>query len=404
MNSRDTIPLDDALGIVDETLAGAKLPVETVPVCRALTRVLRTDVASRVDLPPFNKSAMDGYAILEGDEREEYRLLGTVAAGEVCTFELPPGTTVKVMTGAPVPDGAARVVMIEHTEEQGGMVKVYRHDGKTNICRQAEDVRTGDVVMRAGTTLGPLEIGNLVSCGVTEVEVTRAVRVAVISTGDEIVDDPVDLAPGKIMNVNGPMLAALARARGFEVVGEWLVGDEHRATAATLREALACADVVIASGGVSVGDYDYVLGALGDAGLTVYFSRVAVKPGRPTVYASAPGGKGFFGLPGNPVSVYLMFHLFVLRAAAHMTGGAVPMREMTLRMASGFSRRKTDRVEFVPARLIRDARVEPIAYHGSAHLMAVMEADGFCIVPVGVGKLAANDEVTFVPLGRIATW
>ena len=397
------VPLEEALRIVDETLAGVKLPGETVPVRRALGRVLRSDVSSHVDLPPFNKSAMDGYAILEDDERREYRLLGTVAAGEVCSFKLTPGTAVKVMTGAPVPEGTGRVVMVERTEEQGSVVKVHRHGGKSNICRQAEDVRTGDTIMTAGTTLGALEIGNLVSCGIGEVEVVRCVRIAIISTGDEIVDDPEFLESGKIMNVNGPVLAALCRTHALEVVSEESLPDERDATVSAIRAALDRADVVIASGGVSVGEYDYVLDALIHAGLTLHFSRVAIKPGKPMVYATS-GDKVFFGLPGNPVSVFLMFHLFVLRGAARVTGAALPMRTLTLHMGSDFSRRKTGRVEFVPSRLAPDGSVEPLAYHGSAHLLALTEADGFCIVPLGVEKLAAGDEVAFVPLGRISKW
>ena len=397
------IPLEDALRIVDETLAGVRLPGETVPLRDAPGRVLRTDAVSRVDLPPFDKSAMDGYAILDGDQREEYRLLGTVAAGEVCSFTLTPGTAVKVMTGAPVPEGAGRVVMIEYTEEQEHVVKVNRHDGEANICRQAEDVRTGDVIMTAGTTLGMLEVGNLVSCGIGDVEVVRRVRVAIISTGDEIVDDPALLDSGKIMNVNGPVLAGLARAHGFEVVGEQSLADERATTVSAIRSALKRADVVIASGGVSVGEFDYVLDSLSRAGLTLHFSRVAVKPGKPTVYATS-GERVFFGLPGNPVSSFLMFHLFVLRAAARMTAAAVPMPKLTLRMAADFRRRKTDRAWFVPCRLTSDTRLAPVEYHGSAHLMAVMQADGFGIVPVGVGELAAGDEVTFVLLGRVSTW
>lgn len=403
MKSRKMIPLEEALRIVDETLARVKLPGETIPVRRALGRVLCSDVTSRLDLPPFNKSAMDGYAILEGDEREEYRILGTVAAGDVCSFKLTPGTTVKVMTGAPVPDGAGRVVMVEHTEEQGSTVKVHTHGGQANICWRAEDVRTGDTVMTAGTTLGALEIGNVVSCGIVEVEVVRPVRVAIISTGDEIVDDPELLESGRIMNVNGPMLAALSRRRGFEVVSEVSLPDEPEGTVSAVRAALERADIVIASGGVSVGEFDFVLDALIRTGLTLHFSRVAVKPGKPTVYATS-GDKVFFGLPGNPVSVFLMFHLFVLRAVARMTGAEEPVRRFMLRLATDFSRRKTDRAWFIPCRLTSEGLVEPVEYHGSAHLMAVMQGDGFGIVPTGVSKLAAGDEVTFVPLGRIAKW
>ena len=202
MESQNTVALEEALRIVDETLTGVKLPGETIPLGRALGRVLCADVSSRVDLPPFNKSAMDGYAILEDDERQEYRLLGTVAAGDVCSFELTPGTAVKVMTGAPVPERTGLVVMVERTEEQGGTVKVHRHGGKPNICLQAEDVRTGDTIMTAGTTLGALEIGNLVSCGI-----------APRRSGDDGRGDPHRAGPGRRRDRVGRGLGRRVRFR-----------------------------------------------------------------------------------------------------------------------------------------------------------------------------------------------
>ena len=398
------IPLEEALEIVDRTLAQVRLPGEgkgegeTLPVRQALGRTVLAEVTSRLDLPPFDKSAMDGYAVLEGDKRDEYVLLGTVAAGDACDFRLVPGSAVKVMTGAPVPEGAGRVIMVEKAQERDGKVRVHRHDGAPNICRKAEDVHRGERILSALSTLGILEMANLVSCGVMEVRVNRAVRVAVISTGDEIVDSPDRIAPGKIMNVNGPLLAGLARKFGFEVTGEQLAPDEPDATLSAIRSALEQADVVIASGGVSVGEYDFVLDALARAGLTVHFSRVATKPGKPTVFASG-GSSVFFGLPGNPVSAYVMFHVFVLRAVARMTGADLFTRRVTLTLARDFSRRKAGRFEFVPSRLTAEGTLEPVSYHGSAHLSALMNADGFLLVPDGVKALKAGDRVGFMPTG-----
>ena len=171
------------------------------------------------------------------------------------------------------------------------------------------------MILRAGSRLGPLEIANLISCGIMEIEVFRPIRLAVISTGDEIVDDPRELGPGKIMNINGPMLAMLGRRLCMEIVMEKSIPDRREATVEAISAAVACADLVLLSGGVSVGDSDFVGAALGDAGLRVHFSAVAVKPGRPLCFATGKGA-AVFGLPGNPVSVYVMFHLFVLRGSA----------------------------------------------------------------------------------------
>jgi len=401
-NAQKMIPLDEALRTLDETLPDVKLCSETVSVHSALGRVLIVDQTSHLDLPPFDKSAMDGYAILADDERDEYRLLETVAAGQIATKRLQPGTTVKIMTGAAVPPGAGRVIMVEHTKQHGDVVKVLKHRGSTNICWQAEDIRRGDMILSAGTILSAVDITNLIACGVTEIQVVRRVRLAIISTGSEIVDSPVLLEPGKIMNANGPLLAALAAQYGLVVASEEFVRDDRAATAQALRTALDQADVVVLSGGVSVGDFDFVIEALADVGLKLHFSRVAVKPGKPMTYASAPG-KVVFGLPGNPVSVYLTFHLFVLRAVALMTGAAAGLREFSLGLATDYQRRRAERVEYVPCKLTCDGAVKPVEYHGSAHLYALTEADGFFIVPTGVTELRAGDTVTFTPLTRCRT-
>lgn len=394
------IPLEKAFCILDETLEGFRLSTQTLALREALGKVVHADQQSRLDLPPFNKSAMDGYAVLPGDERDEYRLIETIPAGKLGTRKLVEGTTVKVMTGAPVPAGAGRVIMQEHTEEHGDRVKVLRHGGPAHICQQAEDVKTGDVILKAGARLGALEIANLVSSGITEVEVSRQPRLSIISTGDEIEDDPGQIGPGKIMNSNGPMLAALAKQHGLPVISQRRLSDDEETTRRGIQAALEETDIVVLSGGVSVGQFDYVLDSLGDAGLQVRFSRVAVKPGKPTVF-SWSGEKCAFGLPGNPVSAYLMFHLFVLRATARMTGTRPPVREIRLRLLADFSRRKLDRLEFVPARLTEDGAVEVIEFHGSAHLSAVLAADGFLQAPIGVAKLTAGEKVVFSPLPRI---
>lgn len=395
----ELIPLEESFRIVDKALAGVRLSGETLPVREAHGRVLLGDQVSCLDLPPFDKSAMDGYAVLAGDERDEYQLLETVAAGQVSTKPLVPGTAVKVMTGAPVPAGSGRVIVVEYTTEQEGVVKVHKHGGAANICKKAEDIRCGDKILSAGTTLGTLELANLIACGVTEVEVVRRLRVAVISTGDEIVDHPDKLRPGKIMNSNGPMLADLAGDYGLEVVSEEALPDEKEATVGGIRRAVERADIILLSGGVSVGEFDYVLAALSDAGLEVHFSRVAAKPGKPTVFASA-GDKVVFALPGNPVSVYLMFHLFVLRATALMTGAPYMIREFKLCLGSDFKRRKKERTQYVPCRLSQTGCVEPVEFHGSAHLAAIIQADGFFVVPAGVSELNVGQEVSFISTGK----
>ena len=396
-NHSDMIPLTDALAIVDDALADTTLPTEALAVRDALGRVVAADQTSRLDLPPFDKSAMDGYALPADDDGPDYRLIESVPAGAVPTQDLLPGTAIKVMTGAPVPAGTGKVVMVERTEECDGHVLVHTPDSAVNICKQGEDVRVGDVVVPCGTVLGAASIGVLIGCGVTEAEVVRPARVAVLSTGDEIVDDPGDLAPGKIMNSNGPMLAAMARQHGLTVVSEEAVGDDRAATADAIGRALDSSDILVMSGGVSVGDWDVVAGALTDRGLTVRFDRVAVKPGKPITFACAPG-KVALGLPGNPVSVLVMFHLFVLRAVRVMSGLPGDVRAEARVLAGDFKRRKADRTEYVPCVVRSDGAVEPVDYHGSADLRSVSMADGFFIIPAGESKISAGQRVDVMML------
>ena len=394
-----TLSLEQALEAIDKALADSRLPSETLPTRDAGGQTLAADIASRLDLPPFDKSAMDGYALPPGEE-EVYEVLETVFAGQTATTALRPGAAIKIMTGAPVPEGAERVVMVEKTEEQEGKVWVMERGDKTNICLQGEDMRCGDPVLATGKELTPVAIANLVACGVAEVEVRRRPRVVVISTGDEIIDSPDDLGPGRIMDSNGPMLAALARQRGMLSSDVARVSDTLEARTSAIGGALAQADMVLLTGGVSAGDRDFVGSAFTELGMTTHFSKVAIKPGKPVTCATGPGGKLAFGLPGNPVAAYLTFHLFVLHAAAILSGREPRRRSFKFPLAGPYARKRATRLQFVPGRLDENGRVAVLPCHGTAHLMALLEADGLFSVPPGVSELAADDEVEFLPHGN----
>jgi molybdopterin molybdotransferase len=391
------ITREKAFELLDNALAGCRLPGKSVAVAQAHGRFLHKDQTSRLELPPFNRSAMDGYAVRADDRQDQYRVVETVAAGQVSLTPIEPGTAVKIMTGASVPPGGGRVIKIEDTQQDGDLIRVLKSEDRTNISEKAQDVRIGDQVLSAGTRLGSLEIANLVSCGITQLEVVRRPRIAVLSTGDEIVDSPDQLGPGKIMNSNGPMLASLALESGLNLVSQDRVPDNWDATVAAIGNATQQADLVVLSGGVSVGDFDFVLKAMSAADLTVHFSRLAILPGKPTVFASREN-TFVFGLPGNPVSVYLMFHLFVRRAVALLCGSTPGLRYYPVRLAVDYKRRKIKRLQHVPCRINQAGECEPIDYHGSAHLAAIMRADGFFLVDIGTAELKAGQKVTFVPL------
>lgn len=388
--------MEEAFERLDAACEHVMLPAERVPLREAHGRILAADAVSPLDLPSFDRSAVDGYALAAGEEQSEYELLETVPAGRPGRAELAPGTTVKVMTGAPVPPGTARVAMVEYAHENQGRVRFDRYPAQSNLRRKGEDLQAGQVVLPKGQWLGALEISCLTACAITEVETRLPPAVFIISTGDEIVDRPEDLAPGKIMNSNGPLLAGLAREHGLRLQGRRTVGDDPAGIEDALQEGIRAADIVLLSGGVSVGDRDYVPEVMKRLGLTIHFDRIAVKPGKPTTVAS--GDKAVvFGLPGNPVAVYVMFHLLVLRAAARLSGQVPRTAGIAATMAQSYRRGSTARLAFVPARVTAEGAVETVDYHGSGHLTALVRADGFIVVRQGVGRIEAGEKVRFLP-------
>jgi len=392
------LPLAEAYQRMDDALGGIQhVEHEAIPVSESLGRVLAVDLHSKLDLPPFDKAAMDGYAVTAADERDCYRLVGTIGAGSSSQAELHAGEAMKIMTGAPVPAGTGRVIVGESAREEDGSVHVLAHDPAANIHWQAQDVSEGELILRAGRTIRALDLANLISCGWTEVAVFRRLRLALISTGDELVDEPDQLRPGKILNCNGPLLKALAAEHGLEVISEAAIGDDPEQTAVAIERAVDQADIAVVSGGVSAGDYDFVPQALERLGMAIHFSRLAAKPGRPTTFASGKG-RVLLGLPGNPVAVYLMFHLFVMRAAGCFLGIKREPRSVMVKLAADIQRPPGTRLEFIPCRLRNDGRAELLPYHGSAHLAALINADGMLAIPPETADIHAEAGLEFLPL------
>lgn len=400
MKPCETLTLEQGFSRLDEAVADARLPHETLAASAANGRILARSVHSALELPPFDKAAMDGYALPPERDGEEYRLVGTVVAGQSPPVDpLGPGQAMRVLTGAAVPPNTAEVVMQEDVRVDGEKIRVLRRRAR-NLCSRGEDLHIGDRVLAAGHRIRPLDVANLISCGIVEVDVVCRPRIAVISTGSELADDPSALRPGQIMNSNGPLLIGLSSAYGLEPIASSRVGDDLGGTCRALEQALDDADLVVLSGGVSVGDLDFVPAAFAALGLDVHVAGLLVKPGRPAKVATR-GRKLIFGLPGNPVSVFLMFHLLVLRALARLSETSLPMRVFSLPVATSFARRNADRMEFLPARLREDGQTALIDYHGSGHLSALATADGFVVVPQGKQTLEPGERTEFWSLGRL---
>ncbi|MDX6651091.1 MAG: molybdopterin molybdotransferase [Solirubrobacteraceae bacterium] len=383
--------------------AGPPLEDEAVAVEDALGRVLAEAVAAQADVAPFANSAMDGWAVRAGPAARELRVVDESRAGRPATRAVGEGEAIRISTGAPVPEGAESVVPVEHARETDGAVVLEREATPgANIRQAGEDLRAGTEVLARGTVLRAGELGAAVAAGRAAMRCTRRPRVAVVVTGDELVAPGATLGPGQIHNSNATMLAALAAAAGAEVVASPgnAVGDDRAETEAALAAALEVADVVLVSGGVSVGPHDHVKPALQALGVQERFWRVALKPGKP-VWFGARGRTLVFGLPGNPVSAAACFVLFA-RPALRALQGADPLPPpLSARLAQDV-KRSPDREQAVRVRLASgpDGALEarPTGPQGSHMLSSLVGADGLALIPPGTSPLPAGELVAVEPM------
>lgn len=391
------ISYEDALACVQRI--AKPLPTEAEPFAQALNRVLAADVFSDVDMPPFDKSAMDGYACRAADAFSPLRVLEHIPAGQVPTLPILPGTCSKVMTGAPVPAGADCVLMVEQVEEQtDGTVRFTGTEPKSNICPTGEDVRRGDQVLTAGTRLRAQHLPVLAAVGAVHPPVYCRPRVGVMATGDELVSPATQPGAGQIRNSNSVQLAALATEAGAQATDLGIVADNEATMRASWARALESNDVVISTGGVSMGDYDLVPDILQHHGFEVHFDRVAIQPGKPVLFGTR-GDRACFGLSGNPVSSFLQFLLFVEPYLDGLQGTASRRRVAPFQLGETFTRRNPGRMGWVPVRLDETHCVRRITFHGSAHINAFTAADGLLAFPVGVDTLAAGEVIGVRLLG-----
>lgn len=375
--------------------AARPLPGEHVTLDAALGRVLLEDARAQGDLPPFDSSAMDGYALVAGPAGE-LPVVGESRAGSPAEQPLQAGEAMRISTGAAVPEGADAVVPVERVELVGDdRVRVPETEPGAHIRRAGEDARAGAVVIAAGTELDPAGVAVLAALGRASVSCGGVPRVTVLVTGDELVEPGEPLGPGQIRDSNAYALAAQATRAGARVVNRRIVRDDRDATEAAFAAALAEADVVIGSGGVSVGPHDHVKPALAALGVEEIFWGVRLKPGKPTWFG-ARDGTLVFGLPGNPVSAMITFHLFA-RPALRALAGADPTAATRARAVLDVAvPRSPAREQVVRCRL--DARddgwhVRPTKEQGSHVLTSMLGAAAYALVPQGEGELAAGERV-----------
>lgn len=397
----DLLPLDEAQRLVLERTA--PLPAETVAVEAAGGRVTAEDVRAQVDLPPFASSAMDGFAVRSADTPGGLPVVERIAAGRPPSRALADCEAMAIATGGVVPDGADAVVPIEHVVENGNNVQIPDPVSPgANVRPRGGDVRAGDVVVPTGTSLGPAQLGALAAAGVAELACARRPRAAVLTTGTELRSPGEPLGPGEIYEANGLILAAALASAGAEVERLPAVVDEEDAHRRALERGLEN-DVLVTSGGVSVGPHDLVRRIASALGVEEVFWGVAVKPGKPVSFG-VRGRTLVFGLPGNPVSSLVGFELFVRPAVLALQGVADPRPWFERGELAAALRRNPVRDELARARVRPRADgdgvvLEPLSGQESHMIVRAAAANALVFVPQGEGELEQGSQARYLRLG-----
>ncbi|MCF8371115.1 MAG: molybdopterin molybdotransferase MoeA [Bacteroidales bacterium] len=385
------IEFRDALNICLQS-ANA-LQTERIGFMRSRGRILAENVVSDIDMPPFDKTAVDGYACRRADLSSPLEVLELIPAGVEPTKVVEARKCSKIMTGARVPDGADCVIMVEEVEEiDEKHIRFIGEKTANNICYLAEDVKLGSQILPKGTLIKPQDIAMFASVGYVEPMVYKQPRVAVISTGNELVEP--DQKPGlsKIRNSNAYQLLAQVENLGAIANYMGIAEDSDESLFSIITRAKEENDVILLTGGVSMGDFDLVPKMLKETGFEIQFKSIAIQPGRPTLFGKQTD-KYVFGLPGNPVSSFSQFELLVKPFLYKLMGYTYQPNNLLLPLAEDYSRKRADREKWIPAVLTENGELKPTGYHGSAHIHALSFSGFMFQVPIGVDQLKKGAKV-----------
>lgn len=366
---------------------------ETIPVLDAARRILAEDISADRDYPPFNRSARDGFAVRAADTPGELPVIGEVRAGEVFTGQMNANGAVETMTGAPLPEGADAVVMVEHVERRENRVAIPRTmKPGDNFTPKGAEAKQGETILRAGQRIGFAETGVLAMVGRQHVQVFRQPRVAILPTGDEIVEAGEQPLPHQIRNSNAWSLSVQVRRAGGVPEILPIARDSYESTRASVERGLQ-SDLLLLSGGVSAGKYDIVEQVLADLGARFFFNRVKIQPGQPLVFG-AVAEKLFFGLPGNPLSTMVTFEVFARAAVERLSGVEHPMLPLLRARLTRDFRHKPGLTRFLPARLSEDgSTVEPTGWQGSGDIPALARANAFLVAEADRDSWSVGDDI-----------
>jgi len=379
------LPFEEALRTVLDS--AHRLADEPVDLTHALNRILAEDVESDMDMPPSDRAVMDGYACRREDLANELTIVETIRAGMLPEKAIGPNQCAKIMTGAPVPKGADCVIMVEFTENPtDSTVRFVGEETEDHIRPQGQDIRAGQVVLLKGTRIRPQHIAVLASVGRAQVRVAKRPRVAVIATGDELVEPRLKPEPWGLRNSNSPQLAAQLEGVGAVVRDYGIARDTVGDIDGVFKKAAAENDVVLISGGVSMGDFDLVPGILKQNDIELLFEKIALKPGKPTVFGISE--KVYcFGVPGNPVSTFVVFELLVKPFLYRLMGHDYAPPNVQMPLAESISRKDTERQGWTPVTITDAGTLKHVEYHGSGHIDALSGADGLVSMGVGVAEI-----------------
>jgi molybdopterin molybdotransferase len=364
---------------------------EHIDFTESVGRVISEGVFSDIDMPPFNKSAMDGYACRRADLPGPLLVLEEIPAGRMPSQPLSEGACSVIMTGAPLPEGSDCVIMVEHTSvDSEDRVTFTGSATRDNICFRGEDARVGQLLIESGTLIRPEHIAIMASAGATRVAVSREPRIVVFTTGDELVEPHITPTGSAIRNSNGYQITAQLQQSRFNAIYGGIIPDTADATSKAINAGFLEHDLVILTGGVSQGSYDYVPQVMEGCGVRILFHHLAVQPGKPALLGKRDDGKYLFGLPGNPVSCFVQTELLVKMLCYRLKGHDYRQKEIRLPLGIGYHRKRTERKAFVPVR-IDGAKLFPVLYHGSANIQALHGADGFMVIEQGIQQLNEGD-------------
>ncbi len=390
------ITIDEALKIVNENVI--PLSSEVIRCDVSMNRILAESIVSDMNIPPFDRATMDGYACRKSDLHQPLAVIEEIPAGSIPSQKINTGQCAKIMTGAKVPEGADTVIIKENVKIlENSRIRFTGINSPSNISYMGEDIKAGDCLLEPGTKIRPQHLALFAGAGRTEIKVYKQPSVAILSTGSEIVEPEIFPSEGQIRNSNGPQLRSQALSLGLEPRYLGIAKDERDEIFNKVSSATDNFDLLIISGGVSVGDYDYIPEVLKELGFQILITSLSAKPGKHTLFAKK-GNKFVLGLPGNPVSSFIQFEILGKALIYKLMGHQYKSLKLLVALSENYSRLKADRHEIIPVLINASGKVELLPYHGSAHIQALAYADALMEIPHGIKKISKGESVYVRPL------